>query len=396
MTLVLEDLKPALLMLDDGACFAGRAVGAATEATGEVVFTTGMSGYQETLTDPSYYGQIVVFTSAHIGNYGATPRDDEAAAPQERRFGSSGAVFHDFFLGLELGKDAFPHWQAASSLHREMAGRGITGICGIDTRALTLHLRRHGSRNGIISALDLDKASLLRRAKALPDMAGQDLAQHVTCAHPYAFQPKPGDELPGLLPGGPLRESRKPFQVAVLDFGAKRSIMLHLLRHNLEPTLWPAKSSAYDILASRPDGVLLSNGPGDPAACAYAIETTRKLLGQVPLFGICLGHQLLGLAVGGRTGKLHFGHHGLNHPVKDVTSGRVAVTSQNHGFVVEPGSLPQNARPTHWNLNDGSLEGLELTDAPAFSVQFHPEAAPGTWDAYGLFDKFRKLIEERN
>ncbi|MDR1126460.1 MAG: glutamine-hydrolyzing carbamoyl-phosphate synthase small subunit [Deltaproteobacteria bacterium] len=386
-----DDLKPALLMLDDGACFAGRAVGAAAEAAGEVVFTTGMSGYQETLTDPSYFGQITVFTSAHIGNYGATPQDDEATAPQERRFGPCGAVFHDFFLPAEgFGKGAFPHWRAVSSLNDELARLGVTGICGIDTRALTLHLRRFGSRGGIISALDPDRASLLRRAKALPSMEGQDLAQHVTCPHSYAFRPKAGDA----LPGGPPAAGRKPFHVAVIDFGAKRSILLHLLRQNLEPTLWPAKASAYDILATRPDGVMLTNGPGDPAACSYAIETVRKLLGRVPLFGICLGHQLLGLAVGGKTDKLHFGHHGLNHPVKDVTTGRVAVTSQNHGFVVEPGSLPASARPTHWNLNDGSLEGLELTDAPAFSVQFHPEATPGTWDVWGLFDKFRALIEE--
>jgi carbamoyl-phosphate synthase small subunit len=375
-------------MLDDGACFEGKAVGACTETTGETVFTTGMCGYQETLTDPSYYGQIVVFTAAHIGNYGATPKDDEAPDPQRQKFGPAGAAFHDLFTLAE--HTAFPHWRAGNSLNAELAKAGITGICNIDTRALTLHLRTHGSRNGIISALDLDRASLLRRARALPSMAGLDLAQKVSCRQMYAFEPKAGDT----LPGGAKKPGQKMLNVAVLDYGAKRSIMLHLLRHNLQPTVWPAETPAEDILATRPNGVMLTNGPGDPAPCAYAIATTRKLLGKLPLFGICLGHQLLGLAAGGKTVKLHFGHHGMNHPVKDLDTGRVLITSQNHGFCVDPDTLPPNARTTHWNLTDNTLEGLALTDAPAFSVQFHPEATPGTWDAYGLFEKFRQLIED--
>jgi carbamoyl-phosphate synthase small subunit len=381
-------MKPALLMLDDGVCFEGNAVGNCTETTGEVVFTTGMCGYQETLTDPSYYGQIVVFTATHIGNYGATPRDDEAPAPLAQKFGATGAVFHDLFT---LADDIpFPHWRARGSINAELASASLTGICNIDTRALTLHLRTHGSRNGIISALDSDRASLLRRARALPSMAGLDLARKVSCRQMYAFEPKPGDS----LPGGAKTPGQKTFNVAVIDYGAKRSIMLHLLRHNLQPTVWPAETSAEDILATRPDGVMLTNGPGDPAPCTYAIAATKKLLGKVPLFGICLGHQLLGLAAGGKTVKLHFGHHGMNHPVKDLDSGRVLVTSQNHGFCVDPDTLPSNVRVTHWNLNDNTLEGIALTDCPAFSIQFHPEAAPGTWDAYGLFAKFRKLIED--
>ncbi|MDR2825195.1 MAG: glutamine-hydrolyzing carbamoyl-phosphate synthase small subunit [Deltaproteobacteria bacterium] len=381
-------MAPALLMLDDGACFEGNAVGDCTETSGEVVFTTGMCGYQETLTDPSYYGQIVVFTAAHIGNYGATPKDDEAPAPQSQKFGAAGVVFHDLFTLAE--NSAFPHWRAGSSLNAELAKSGLTGICNIDTRALTLHLRTHGSRNGIISALDLDRASLLRRAKALPSMAGLDLAQKVSCPQMYAFTPKAGDT----LPGGAKKPGQKTLNVAVLDYGAKRSIMLHLLHNDLQPTVWPAKTSAEDILATHPDGVMLTNGPGDPAPCTYAIATVQKLIGKVPLFGICLGHQLLGLATGGKTIKLHFGHHGMNHPVKDSDSGRVLITSQNHGFCVDPATLPPNVRTTHWNLNDNTLEGIALTDAPAFSVQFHPEATPGTWDACGLFEKFRKLIED--
>ncbi|MDR2825784.1 MAG: glutamine-hydrolyzing carbamoyl-phosphate synthase small subunit [Deltaproteobacteria bacterium] len=388
MTLQAALMKPALLMLDDGACFEGSATGAQAETTGEVVFTTGMCGYQETLTDPSYYGQIVVFTAAHIGNYGATPKDDEAPAPQSQKFGAAGAVFHDLFTLAE--NTAFPHWRANKSLNAELAGAGITGICNIDTRALTLHLRTYGSRNGIISALDFDRASLLRRAKALPSMQGLDLAQKVSCPQMYAFEPKHGD----ILPGGVKTPGQKTLNVAVIDYGAKRSIMLHLLRHNLQPTVWPAKTSAEDILATHPDGVMLTNGPGDPAPCGYAIAAVQKLVGRVPLFGICLGHQLLGLATGGKTIKLPFGHHGMNHPVKDTDTGRVSITSQNHGFCVDPDTLPPNVRTTHWNLNDNTLEGLTLTDAPAFSVQFHPEAAPGTWDAHELFAKFRKLIED--
>ena len=370
--------KPALLMLDDGACFEGTACGALGEATGETVFVTGMSGYQETLTDPSYHGQIVVFTAAHMGNYGVSPDDDEA--PFIR---AGGVVFHNLFTQADAMP--FPHWRSVKSLNAMLTEAGVSGICGVDTRALTLHLRRHGARNGIISALDMDRDSLWQRAKALPAMQGQDLAARVSTGNRYTFQPEAVNKI----------STEKPLKVAVLDYGVKRSILRHLMQNNMQPEVWPAASTADDILASKPDGVLLSNGPGDPDPCLYAIETVRKLVGRVPIFGICLGHQLLGLAMGGKTYKLPFGHHGLNHPVKETESGRVSITSQNHGFCLSPESLPKNIRPTHWNLNDNTLEGMTCTDAPAFSVQFHPEAAPGTHDACGLFGRFRELIQSR-
>ena len=370
----------AMLMLDDGACFTGEACGALGEATGEVVFTTAMSGYQETLTDPSYYGQIVVFTSAHIGNYGATPLDEESG-----RVWAGGAVFHDLCQSDRAG--SFSHWRATESLDERLVRAGITAVRGLDTRALTLHLREHGARNGIISALDADKPSLLRRARELPPMQGLDLAGRVSCKKPYAVPPD--ERARGEGPAALLA----PLRVAVIDCGVKRSILTCLLRRGMLPEVWPADASARDILASKPDGVLLSNGPGDPEPCGYAIATVRALLGRVPLFGICLGHQILGLALGARTYKLPFGHHGVNHPVKDMLTGRVSITSQNHGFCVDPQTLPRGVSPSHWNLNDNTLEGLVCENVPAFSVQFHPEAAPGPLDAAGLFDRFREMMD---
>ena len=374
--------KAALLMLDDGTCFEGTACGACAEATGEAVFVTGMTGYQETLTDPSYHGQIVVFTAAHMGNYGVSPFDDEALF-----LGASGVVFHSLFTGADAMP--FPHWRASGSLNAKLAEAGVSGIYGVDTRALTLHLRQYGARNAIISATGMNKDSLLQRVRALPSMQGQNLVQQVTTGQRYAFAPEPSA---CQLPPHPSFTEKKLLKIAVLDYGVKRSILHHLVRYNMQPEVWPATADAKDILATSPDGVMLSNGPGDPEPCTHAIITVRNLVGRVPLFGICLGHQLLGLALGGKTYKLPFGHHGLNHPVKDLQTGRVVITSQNHGFCVDPDSLPPTALPTHWNLNDDTLEGLACTDAPAFSVQFHPEAAPGTWDACGLFERFRKMI----
>lgn len=376
--------RQALLMLDDGTCFEGEACGACREATGEVVFTTSMSGYQETLTDPSYYGQIVVFTAAHIGNYGVTPLDSESPAPR-----AGGAVFHDLFTCCESAP--FAHWRGQRSLDALLAGAGITSIKGIDTRSLTLHLREHGARNGIISALDFDRPSLLRRAQALPSMQGRDCTREVTCAQPYPFAPDSADATGQA--GLPSHADTPPLRVAVVDYGVKRSILTRLVQHHMQPTVWPATTTAGDILASSPDGVLLSNGPGDPAACLHAIAATKQLLGRVPLFGICLGHQILGLSLGAGTYKLPFGHHGINHPVKDIRTGRVAITSQNHGFCIDADTLPQDTIPSHWNLNDDTLEGLECRNIPAFSVQFHPEAAPGPTDAAHLFAHFRTLIE---
>lgn len=367
--------EEALLMLDDGACFRGFACGARGETSGEVVFTTGMTGWQETLTDPSYQGQIISFTAAHPGNYGANPAADEA-----ERIHASGAIFHDLFLYAEADSGRpFPHWQADGSLDMRLKKDGITGITGVDTRALTLHLRKYGSRNGIISALDLDKNSLLSKARALPLMEGRELAQNAGCSMPYAY-------------GQTSRNRGQLLQAAVLDLGVKRSILDSLQKVGIASTVWPGTTSAEAILASHPDGVLISNGPGDPEPCGYAIAAVRNLLGKIPLFGICLGHQILSLALGGKTYKLPFGHHGVNHPVKDLHAGRVWVTSQNHGFCVAPDSLPADVEASHINLNDQTLEGISCRNVPAFSVQFHPEAGPGPYDAAGLFTRFRNLI----
>ncbi len=365
---------PALLVLDDGACFAGSAHGARGEAAGEVVFTTSMAGYQETLSDPSYCGQIVTFTAAHIGNYGAASLDR-----QGDRYFAGGAVFHDLF---DPGSGPFPHWRAEESLDRDLAAAGLTVISGVDTRALTLHLRDGGARNGIISALDPDRESLVRRARELPSMRGLDPTGRVTCAGAYRYKGGPAPDVPAL-------------RVAVYDFGVKRSILDKLRAAGIDPTVWPAATPAETVLASEPDGVLLSNGPGDPGACGYAAATAKALLGKVPLFGICLGQQILALALGASTYKLKFGHHGANHPVKDLNSGRVLVTSQNHGFCVDPDSLPHGARVTHWNLNDGTLEGFACDELAAFAVQFHPEAAPGPNDALPLFARFREMMASR-
>ncbi len=377
---------PALLMLDDGTCFEGYAAGACEEVMGEVVFTTGMCGYQETITDPSYYGQIVVFTAAHIGNYGATSLDSECPNPKPE-FGASGIVCHDLFTDAENGN--FPHFRAENSLNATLAKMGISGIHGIDTRALTLHLRMHGSRNGIIST-NLDKEYLLKKVKELPSMAGLDLASKVTTKEKFVFDTDPTP----FLVGKKRDLTKKMLNVAVIDYGAKRSILLHLFNNNMHPTVFPATVTAEEILAAKPDAVMLTNGPGDPEPCDYAIKTIQGLIGKLPLFGICLGHQLLALAMGAKTYKMPFGHHGINHPVKDLTTGKVLITSQNHGFCVDPNSLSENIKITHWNLNDNTVEGMALTNAPAFSVQFHPEAAPGTWDAYGLFDQFRAMVDD--
>ena len=374
----------ALLMLDDGLCFEGTACGACQEAEGEVVFTTGMAGFQETLTDPSYHGQMVAFTAAHVGNYGATPLDDESPLPQ-----AAGAIFHELFV--PPAGNAFPHWRAEESLHSLLARAGITGITGVDTRALTLHLRASGARGGVISALDLDKESLLRRARAVPPMGGRDLTGRVSCAEPYSL----GSSTPVPVALQDI-SAVAPLRVAVMDYGVKRSILTGLARQGMDLTVWPGSVDAKDILAARPHGVLLSNGPGDPEPCFHAIRTIRALLGRVPLFGICLGHQLLALALGAKTFKLPFGHHGVNHPVRETDGGRVYITSQNHGFCVDPDSLPPTARPSHWNLNDHTLEGLVCSDVPAFSVQFHPEAAPGPTDAAGLFSRFKAMMENHH
>lgn len=364
---------PACLMLDDGTCFTGYALGMKRESAGEVVFTTAMAGYQETLTDPSYHGQLVTFTAAHIGNYGIASQDD-----QSHRFGASGAIFHDVTDAASCS-----NWRAVMSLDEKLAHMGITGIGGVDTRALTLHLRKHGTRNGIISAVDADMDSLLRKAREVPAMEGLDLASRVTCDKVYTFSRNSGNDL----------AENKQYAVAVYDYGVKHSILENFVKAGITPTVWPAKTPVPEILASRPDGVFLSNGPGDPAVLDYAVANVKELLGRLPVFGICLGHQILAAAFGAQTYKLKFGHHGANHPVKDLNSGRVIITSQNHGFCVDAATLPANVRVSHRNLNDDTVEGIAVDDAMAFSVQFHPEAAPGPNDALFLFSRFRNLME---
>lgn len=369
---------PALLMLDDGTCFEGFALGACQEVVGELVFTTGMDAYQETMSDPSYYGQIAVFTSAHIGNYGATAEDSECPGSKPE-FGANGVVLHDFFTDAENMN--FPHFRAECSLQKKLEQMGMSGIYGVDTRALTLYLRTHGSRNGIIST-NSDREYLLKKVKEVPQLAGMDLASKVTTKEKIVFDTvKNGNS------------SGKMLSVAVIDFGVKRSILRHLANNNMQATVYPAFAAAEEILAAKHDAVMLSNGAGDPNACDYAVKTVQGLLGKLPVFGVGFGHELLALAIGAKVFKMPFGHHGFNHSVRDVKTGKILITSQHHEFCVDADSLPKNVKVTHWNLNDNTVEGMKLTDLPAFSVQYHPKAAPGTWDADGLFAALRSMVE---
>jgi carbamoyl-phosphate synthase small subunit len=369
----------ALLLLEDGTLFEGAGFGAAGEAFGEVVFNTSITGYQEILTDPSYRGQIVAMTFPQIGNYGVTESDRES-----RRTWLSG------FVVKELSTVA-SSWRATGDLGGFLAAGGVVGIQGIDTRALTRHLRIHGARHGVVSTADLEPASLARKLAAAPRIVGVDLVQEVTCDRPYEWtEALEGRPAPPAPPGGGRRH------VVVLDCGVKFNILRNLASTGFRVTVVPARTDADAILALRPDGVLLSNGPGDPEPVTYVVETVRALLGRIPLFGICLGHQMLGLALGGRTYKLKFGHHGGNHPVKDLDTGRIAITSQNHGFNVDMQSLAGTAaRTTHVNLYDGTAEGLEDRDRALFGVQYHPEAGPGPHDADRLFARFADLVAAR-
>jgi len=365
----------ALLLLEDGTLFEGAGFGAEGEAFGEVVFNTSLTGYQEILTDPSYRGQIVVMTSPQIGNYGVTEADRESNRP-----------WLAGFVAKELSA-APSSWRASGDLGAFLAHGGVVGIQGIDTRALTRHLRIHGAMHGVISTADLDPASLARKLAAAPRIVGVDLVREVTCDRPYEWtEPVEGRPSPPAAGGG------RP-HVVVLDCGGKFSILRHLVSTGFRVTVVPASTDARAILGLKPDGVLLSNGPGDPQPVTYVIETARALIGRFPLFGICLGHQMLGLALGGRTYKLKFGHHGGNHPVKDLDTGRIAITAQNHGFNVDMESLAATAaRTTHVNLYDGTAEGLEVPDRALFGVQYHPEAGPGPHDANRLFARFADLV----
>ena len=364
-----EPTVRAILALEDGAVFEGRSFGAQGEAVGEVVFNTSLSGYQEVLTDPSYAGQIVTMTYPHIGNYGVNWDDLESTRPQVAGF----AV-------REISTVA-SSWRASGELHRYVAESGIVGISEIDTRALTRHLRTRGAMRGIISTRSEDADILVRRARAARPMRGSDLARSVSCAEPFTVASSGQETI---------------YKVVAYDFGLKRNIIRMLAASGCDVTVVPATTPAREALALDPDGVFLSNGPGDPEACTYAVEASRVLMMERPTFGICLGHQILGLACGGRTFKLKFGHRGGNHPVLNVETGRVEITAQNHGFAVDPALFedPQYVL-THRNLNDGTVEGFRHRDLPIFSVQFHPEASPGPHDSHYLFRTFRDLMAAR-
>ena len=376
-----ERERKAFLALDDGAVFHGVAFGAKKDALGEVVFNTGMSGYQEILTDPSYAGQFVTLTTAEVGNYGINPEDVESRGL--------------FLSGLVIGDLTEPsNWRSEKSLGEYLAENGVPGIYGVDTRALTLHIREHGNRKAYLCVdASLSEKAAMAKASEWPGLDGQDYAAKVTCEKSYAFTPEPRatNHKPRATNHEPRATNHEP-RIICYDFGVKTNI-LRSLASWARVTVVPAKTPAEEVLALAPDGVFLSNGPADPAAVTYAIENIKKLLGKVPMMGICLGHQLLSLACGAKTGRLKFGHHGCNHPVKNLETGKVEITSQNHNFAVIPESVPYCLEVTHVNLNDGSIEGIRHKTLPAFSVQYHPEACPGPHDSNYLFNQFKSMIK---
>jgi carbamoyl-phosphate synthase small subunit len=362
----------AVLILEDGTLFSGRSVGSRGESVGEVVFNTAMTGYQEILTDPSYARQFVTLTCPHIGNVGVNADDDES-----RRVYAAGLVIRDLPLTLS-------NFRAEESLPVFLCRQGIVAISDIDTRKLTRLLRDRGAMNGCLQAGMIDPETALEKARAFPGLKGMDLAREVTTKTPYAWHEGVWrlEGRKGLAPATRCR-------VVAYDFGIKHNILRLLREHGCEIQVVPAETTGAEVLALRPDGVFLSNGPGDPAPCGYAIQAIREILAaSIPIFGICLGHQLLALAAGARTLKMKFGHHGANHPVMDLVSGQVLITSQNHGFAVDPKGLPDTVRVTHRSLFDGSIQGIELLNAPAFSFQGHPEASPGPHDIQALFERF--------
>ena len=372
--------QPAILALEDGTLFHGRAIGVAGQTVGEVVFNTAMTGYQEIVTDPSYCQQIVALTYPHIGNTGVNDADEESAD-----IVISGLVIRDLPLLTS-------NFRAEATLQEYLRRRNVVGIADIDTRRLTRLLREKGAQNGCIWAgEDIDSDAAVERARNFPGLKGLDLAQEVTTTEVYSWR-QPTWCLDGERP---IPDSR--FKIVAYDYGVKRNILRMLVDRGCDVTVVPAKTAADEILAMKPDGVFLSNGPGDPEPCDYAITAIGKILEtDIPIFGICLGHQLLALASGARTVKMKFGHHGANHPVVDIDSGRVMITSQNHGFAVDEQTLPPILRATHRSLFDGSLQGIHRTDKPAFSFQGHPEASPGPQDAAPLFDHFITLMQDRD
>jgi carbamoyl-phosphate synthase small subunit len=368
----------AILALEDGTVFRGRGHGARSERSGEVVFNTSLSGYQEILTDPSYAGQIVVLTYPHIGNYGTNPLDSESVRP-----------FAEGLVVRELSELA-SNWRSEEETAEFLEQFGIPAISEIDTRALVRRLRQRGAMRGVLSSLDLDETSMVEKARNSPNMVGLDLASRVTTAFRYPWN-EPSKELSETVTKVPPPR----FHVVAYDYGIKHNILRRLVDSGCRVTVVPAQTRATDVLALRADGIFLSNGPGDPEPLQYAANTVRDLMGRVPIFGICLGHQIIGLALGGKTYKLRFGHHGGNHPVLNLETQKVEITAQNHGFAVDPDSLEAaDVAFTHMNLNDQTLEGMRHRSLPLFSVQYHPEASPGPHDSRYLFGQFVDMMEQ--
>ena len=378
----MQQRQPAILVLRDGTVFRGSSIGVPGTAVGEVVFNTAMTGYQEILTDPSYCRQIVTLTYPHIGNTGTNPEDAESG-----KVHAAGLVIRDLPLLAS-------NWRMTQDLASYLREQGVVAIAEIDTRKLTRILREKGAQDGcLIAGTGLtahDEAAALKAARGFPGLTGMDLAQVVSCDKPYGW-----NETTWTLGQGYGRQDQPKFNVVAFDYGVKRNILRKLAARGCKLTVLPAQSAAKDALAHKPDGIFLSNGPGDPEPCDYAIRAIRELLAAgIPIFGICLGHQLLGLASGARTIKMKFGHHGANHPVQDLDTGRVMITSQNHSFVVDSATLPANVRVTHVSLFDGTLQGFARTDCPAFCFQGHPEASPGPHDVDYLFDRFVAMMEK--
>ncbi len=376
--------KPALLALEDGTLFRGRSIGVDGRTVGEVVFNTAMTGYQEILTDPSYFRQIVTLTYPHIGNVGANPEDEEAP--------------HVMAGGL-IVRDVPPihsSWRSRGSLDDYLLANEVVGICDIDTRRLTRILREKGAQNGCIAAGEaVDEQAAVAAAREFPGLKGMDLAREVSTRSPYEWAQGTWTIEGGLPRARHPIDKQLPLRVVAYDYGVKRNILRMLVDRGCQIKVVPAQTPAAEVLDTEPHGVFLSNGPGDPEPCGYAIEAIREIVDAgVPVFGICLGHQLLALASGARTVKMKFGHHGANHPVQELETGRVMISSQNHGFAVEEDTLPDTLRPTHRSLFDGTLQGIHCTDRPAFSFQGHPEASPGPHDVTPLFDKFIELVEQ--
>ncbi len=373
--------KKAVLALADGTVFQGASFGAEGETSGEVIFNTVMTGYQEVLTDPSYCGQIVTMTYPLIGNYGVNPEDHEA-----RQTALSGFVVKEYINHPS-------NWRSTQSLDGYLKEQGIIGISGIDTRALTKHIRDAGAQTGIISTVDMDAKRLSQKAREAPGLIGRDLVKEVTCAKAYEWKEgrwklRNGDDTKPQKPPG----AQQP-KVVVYDYGVKYNILRSLVDLGCQVVVVPAGTPAQKVLEMKPQGIVLSNGPGDPEAVTYAVSTVRELIGQKPLFGICLGHQILGLALGGKTYKLKFGHHGGNQPVMDLATRKVEITTQNHGFAIDVGSIGDEVALTHININDQTVEGMQHKRLPVFSVQYHPEASPGPHDAGYLFDRFIGMMK---